>query len=87
MTNDEYELVTFENKWRHWGGAPDEDIFVAFGISPLQYYDRLDRLLHNPRQLGILDFSPQVVNQLREVCKIKLASHKNPRTRHTTSAA
>jgi len=34
-------MVDFAQRWVHYGGVPEEDIFVEFGITARQFYERL----------------------------------------------
>ncbi|WP_241385022.1 DUF3263 domain-containing protein [Rhodococcus sp. CH91] len=68
---DEAAMLAFAVKWRHWNGGPDEDIFVAFGITPEEYFHRLRRLLtkHRWNQLD-----PQILEQLVQICDERLST-------------
>lgn len=68
---DEAAILAFAVKWRHWNGGPDEDIFVAFGITPEEYFHRLRRLLtmHRWNQLD-----PRVLEQLVRICDERLST-------------
>ncbi|MFZ2173329.1 MAG: hypothetical protein WAW17_04720 [Rhodococcus sp. (in: high G+C Gram-positive bacteria)] len=62
--DDNNAMLSFAVKWRHWGGGPDEDIFIEFGIPPHQFFHRLRRLLTNCGS----QLPPHVVEQLIEIC-------------------
>ncbi|WAM19955.1 hypothetical protein [Rhodococcus sp. JS3073] len=40
------ELIHFANTWAPYGGASDEDILVAFGMSKNRFHDALRHALH-----------------------------------------
>ncbi|QQZ19522.1 DUF3263 domain-containing protein [Rhodococcus opacus] len=65
MIDNAQAKVAFAKKWRFWGGAPDEDLFVEFGLTPTQYYSRLQQLLASFLHLRAFDLSPLVTAQLR----------------------
>ena len=39
------KILEFAKVWAPYGGAHHEDIFVAYGLTPRQYYQRLADLL------------------------------------------
>ena len=39
------EMVQFAKVWAPYGGGPDEDIFVRFGVTPREYFTGLTTLL------------------------------------------
>lgn len=45
MRRNDAEIIAHAAKWRHWGGASHEDIFVEFGMSAVRYYLLLRRAL------------------------------------------
>lgn len=46
MTLNEFRMIAHVRQWMAYGGA-DEDIFVTFGISPLEFYRRVATMLEN----------------------------------------
>jgi hypothetical protein len=64
MTN-EAAMLEHAVRWRHWNGGSDEDIFVEFGISAPQYFQRVRRILTGSNR-GTLD--ADVVAEVMEVC-------------------
>ncbi|QIX52636.1 DUF3263 domain-containing protein [Rhodococcus sp. DMU1] len=61
----ENEMLAFATKWRHWGGGPDEDIFVRFGITSQQFFHRLREILTAGPRFGL---EPQLVRTLLDIC-------------------
>ncbi|MEE2030668.1 DUF3263 domain-containing protein [Rhodococcus chondri] len=85
---DEAAMLAFALKWRHWNGGPDEDIFVAFGITSQEYFHRLRVLLtkHRWNQL-----EPKTLEQLVRICderihtaEVRTIGHRD-RSRHVSS--
>ncbi|RYF50314.1 MAG: DUF3263 domain-containing protein [Comamonadaceae bacterium] len=77
--NREDDIIDFALTWRHWGGGSDSDIFVEFGISSREYFQRLETLLEH----GALASQPDQIRwQLRTICHDRRASTK----RRTTPA-
>jgi hypothetical protein len=64
MTNDA-AMLEHAIKWRHWNGGPDEDIFVEFGISAPQYFQRIRRILTGSGRAAV---DAAVVAELMDVC-------------------
>lgn len=38
-------MIEYARRWLPYGGGPDEEILVTFGIARQQFYDRLGRIL------------------------------------------
>lgn len=68
-------IVHFAQKWRHWGGGSDADIFVEFGLTPVQYFRRLEQILVKEPFLHSLGITPTVSAQLQLICQAQLACH------------
>ncbi|MCF8786225.1 MULTISPECIES: DUF3263 domain-containing protein [Rhodococcus] len=68
-------IVDFAQKWRHWGGGSDADIFVEFGLTPAQYFRRLQQILEKKWFMHSLAITPAVSAQLQLICQVRLASH------------
>ncbi|TQC48781.1 DUF3263 domain-containing protein [Rhodococcus sp. WS4] len=39
------EIVAFAQMWEPYGGAPNEEILVRFGMSPSRFHEKLQQLL------------------------------------------
>lgn len=39
------EFVKLAHEWLPYGGAPTDEIFVAFGLPPVEYYGRLRKAI------------------------------------------
>jgi hypothetical protein len=48
-------LVDFAVKWEPFGGAPTEEVFVAFGLDMREYKRRLFVRLSKPDRAGSID--------------------------------
>ncbi|OLT35054.1 hypothetical protein BJF84_15900 [Rhodococcus sp. CUA-806] len=46
--DEDERMVDFVVRWLPYGGGPAEDIVVGFGISPREFFTRLDVLLRGP---------------------------------------
>ncbi|GAF47653.1 DUF3263 domain-containing protein [Rhodococcus wratislaviensis] len=75
MLDNTAAILAFATKWRHWGGGPTEDIFVEFGLTAPQYFERLHQLLRNRNRVAAHGVSPIVHDQLRAICEARLARH------------
>ena len=64
------ELVEFAVTWRHWGGGEASDIFVQFGISAQEYFERLESTLADGRYSN----DPQLRVELIKLCRMRLRS-------------
>lgn len=64
------ELVEFAVTWRHWGGGEASDIFVQFGISAQEYFERLESILAE----GHYSNDPQLRVELIKLCRMRLRS-------------
>jgi len=62
-------MIEFAMLWSPWGGAPDEDILVRFGISSMVFYTRVLQLLEQNQ--AQLDHRKSVM--LRAQCTTKLS--------------
>lgn len=52
--------------WRHWGGVPDEDILVEFGLRTEDFYARVREAIES----GAADYLERdVIAQLLSVCR------------------
>lgn len=58
----------------------DADIFVEFGLTPVQYFRRLEQILMKKHFLHSLGITPTVSAQHQLICQVRLACHstKNP---------
>jgi len=74
MPDDTPTVLSFALKWRFWGGGPDEDIFVEFGLTPRQFFVRLQEILRNRRYVAILGVSDTAYVQLQTICRMRLAA-------------
>ncbi|MFC0450034.1 DUF3263 domain-containing protein [Rhodococcus jostii] len=73
MLDNTAAILAFATKWRHWGGGHTEDIFVEFGLTAPQYFERLHQLLRNRHKVAAHGVSPIVHDQLRAICESRLA--------------
>ncbi|MFE5708274.1 DUF3263 domain-containing protein [Rhodococcus koreensis] len=76
MLDNTAAILAFATKWRHWGGGPTEDIFVEFGLTAPQYFERLHQLLRNRNRIAAHGVSPIVHDQLRAICEARLARRR-----------
>lgn len=66
MTKDEVALLDFAVRWAPYGGG-DEHILPEFGLLPIDFYHRLQRLLdEHPR------IDARVRRRLKDLCTRKL---------------
>lgn len=64
-------IMAFALKWRHWGGGPAGDIFIEFGLTPVQYFRRLEAFLN----AGAANHLPaDIAQQLRTICRGRLTT-------------
>jgi len=60
----DHELLTFAISWLPYGGGPDDQILVNFGLSKQSYLDRLRDVVD--RQLAHIH--PHTVQRLLQFC-------------------
>ncbi len=61
MNDTDRAILTFEGEWWRYAGNKERAIQENFGLSPVRYYQRLNRLLDQPEALAA---QPTVVNRL-----------------------
>ncbi|MFC9839931.1 hypothetical protein ACFVKB_40055 [Rhodococcus sp. NPDC127530] len=49
------EFIDFAEKWAPYGGPPDDETFVTFGMTPARFRQRLHELIIEARQDTPLD--------------------------------
>ena len=65
------EMVQFAKVWAPYGGGPDEDIFVTFGLTPREYFTRLTTLLP---LLPAGELTPSQLRTIRTLCAERLGT-------------
>ena len=55
MTKDRQRYIDLAVRWAPFGGPRDEDIFVNFGVRPRLYFQRVHRMVGDPRLNGIAE--------------------------------
>lgn len=68
-------MVDFALRWLPYGGGPAEDIIVGFGLSPREFFARLDSLLRGPACPQHLD--PRTVAALQKMCSRRLRMNED----------
>ncbi|MDI9893162.1 DUF3263 domain-containing protein [Rhodococcus sp. IEGM 1381] len=63
-------IERFARRWVDFGGGPDEEIFVTFGITPVTYFERLSTLLGKEPER----FEERLFEQLQQLCRYRLAN-------------
>lgn len=63
-------MLDFVIRWRHWGGGPDEDIFIEFGVTPRVFFGRIQANLGSDVAAR---HGKEAVAQLESICRIRLA--------------
>ena len=67
----ETDIIDFARRWRHWGGGSESDIFVEFGLTSREYFQRLEALVNR----GALANQPvEIRREIRDICRARLAS-------------
>ncbi len=75
---EQRRLVDFAAMWLHYGGGSREDIFVSFGLTEEQYFQRLLHLLtHRPLAVGL---DAGVRNRMLAVGKARLSPQRRSST-------
>jgi hypothetical protein len=69
---DYHLYITFGDAWAPFGGPPDEDIFLTFGIAPQIFFKRLLQIIgdHEATQ----SVSPEVRSRIAHLCANRLWS-------------
>lgn len=65
IDRDDHELLTFSINWLPYGGAPDDEIMVRFGLTRKRYGVRLQRVVDDHCAL----IHPQTAMRLKEICR------------------
>lgn len=64
LTDQQRAILDFERAWWKFQGGKEDAIAAAFEISPVRYYQLLNRCLDDPEALA---YAPQTVNRLRRL--------------------
>lgn len=64
MNELQAKILTFEKRWYKAQSAKEADVTDEFGLSPVRYYQLLDRLLDDPEALAA---EPILVKRLRRI--------------------
>ncbi|WP_328810652.1 DUF3263 domain-containing protein [Rhodococcus sp. NBC_00294] len=73
------EMIEFACRWLPYGGGPDEEILVTFGMPAYQFYDRLARILDGDDPSVTEMLTEPHATTLRALCRTR------SRTRRTQS--
>jgi hypothetical protein len=46
--NEAARILELARRWAPYGGPPDDDIFVQFGLTRAEFMNRLDNLMRGP---------------------------------------
>lgn len=71
MTNSDNTtqlMLDFACSWRRFGGGPDEDIMVRFGLSAPEFFRRVERMV----QSGQHRLDAETADELLKVCRRRL---------------
>ena len=74
MTHDDsttHLMLAFACSWRRFGGGPDEDIMVRFGVTAPEFFRRLEGILRS----GHHNLDEQTAAELLKVCRRRLWMH------------
>lgn len=64
LTDQQRAILEFEGSWWKFKGGKEDAIATTFGISPVRYYQLLNRCLDDPEAVA---YAPQTVNRLRRI--------------------
>ncbi|MBE7195020.1 MAG: DUF3263 domain-containing protein [Gordonia polyisoprenivorans] len=64
MTDDDRKILQFAGWWWHNADAAESAIRNELGLSPVRFYQRLNRLIDEP---AAIECEPQLVNRLRRI--------------------
>ncbi|RRQ25292.1 hypothetical protein DK926_24250 [Rhodococcus sp. Eu-32] len=73
--SEDDRIIDFALRWLPYGGGPAEDIVVGFGISPREFFARLDTLLRGPARPPHLDRA--AVAALLRMCSRRLRMNED----------
>jgi hypothetical protein len=62
---DDHDLLTFAIRWLPYGGGPDDEIFINFGMTRQHYLERLHEVIQ--RQCSRIH--PTTIAQLHLLCQ------------------
>ncbi|GAA1891524.1 DUF3263 domain-containing protein [Williamsia serinedens] len=64
MTDDDKQLLEFAGRWWRNAGAAESAVQRELGLSPVRYYQRLNRLLDEG---AAVEFDPILTNRLLRI--------------------
>lgn len=64
MTEQQAAILAVERRFYRHASSKEQDVFNELGLTPMQYYSRLNKLLDNPEALAA---EPVLVNRLRRI--------------------
>lgn len=64
LNNQQRAMLDFERLWWATTGSKETEIAERFAMSPVRYYQRLNRVLAAPAALA---YDPVTVNRLRRI--------------------
>lgn len=72
LTDRQRAMLDFESSWWRQRGSKEDAITAAFGVSPVRYYQLLNRCLDDPEALA---YSPTTVRRLQRIRTPRRAHH------------
>ena len=69
LPDDGARMVDFAQRWMRFGGGPDEEILVEFGLAPRQFFRRLHDILQTAPPTHI---DESAVAGLLQLCRRRL---------------
>lgn len=64
LTDHQRAMLDFESSWWRQRGSKEDAITAKFGVSPVRYYQLLNRALDDP---GAVAYAPTTVTRLRRL--------------------
>ena len=49
LTETEHDILKFERQWWRYAASKEDAIRVQFNMTPINYYQKLNTLLDNPK--------------------------------------
>ncbi|NMN93998.1 hypothetical protein [Antrihabitans stalactiti] len=65
-------MLDFACSWRRFGGGPDEDIMVRFGLTAPEYFSRLEGIV----KAGHHNLDEQTATEILKVCRRRLWTYR-----------
>jgi hypothetical protein len=82
ISREDNDLLTFAVNWLPYGGGPEDEILVTFGLSHQRYLDRVREAVERNRP----HIHPDTVGRLLHMCDEHRPKHHSAETNMSTAS-